>query len=926
MEVTILGPVAAFRDGEAAALGGPQQRALLALLAVRANESVPVARVIDELWPEGPPASATKVVQTYVARLRRALGTEALETRGAGYALRLEPEELDAARFEALVRAGRHDEALALWRGPPLADIAFVPALRDEASRLEELRLHALEESIEARLAVGGHAEAIAELRGLVAEHPYRERLSGQLMLALYRSGRQADALEAYRAARRALVEELGIEPGAELRELERRILTGDADLEPAAAARRPLPAPLAALVGRERELAAVVQALRRPDVRLLTLTGPGGVGKTRLALEAAKRLEPHLADGVLFVDLAPLDDPDLVLGEIGRALGVREEPGDAIEETLRRALDSRRILLALDNFEQLAPAAATLARLLERTPGPQVLTTSRVPLRVRGEHALPLEPLPVGDAALLFAALAAARGVALPAASEDVVRGICRRLDGLPLAIELVAARLGVLPPEALLQGLDEGLGHTTEGPIDLPARQRTLQATVDWSYDLLSEPQRRLHASLAVFAGGCSLDDARRVTRAGPELLGDTAALVDASLLRSGTVAGEPRLTMLETVRECALAALAADGALEDLRARHADQFLGLAVEAEEHLAGPQQAAWLQRLEREHDNLRAALDWSLAGGRVEEALAAVAALDRFWWARSHVREARGWLHTGLESGARVSSEVRARALWTAARQAMAQSDHAAAVAALGEALPLFDESGNGWSGVFARCDLCFVLMHGGELGQAERTGQEALATARVAGDARALSQALNAVAVLADARGEYDRAVELYRESLELRRAMNDPLLVANSTNNLGLAALHDGDLQVAEEALAECLALARELGNAVHAASALCGLGEAALLGGAPEPAAVFLEEALALYEELGDDRMRAECLHALGGAAAAQGDLDEAARRFAAAGALREQTGAELVHAELMVSERFGPATVASAPVVGPAAGE
>ncbi len=910
MEITILGPVAAVRDGRPVALGGPQQRALLALLALHANEAVLVSRLIDELWPEEPPSSATKVVQTYVARLRRGLGAEALETQGPGYALRLEPGSLDAGRFEALVRSGRYDQALALWRGPPLADVGFVPALRDEASRLEELRLQAVEGRIEAGLAVGRHVELVPELQGLVSEHRYRERLSGQLMLALYRSGRQAEALEAYRETRQALVEELGIEPGPELRETERRILTGEADPGPPERDRLPpLPQPLTPLVGRERELVEVESLFRDPAVRLVTVTGPGGVGKTRLALEAGRRLETDIVDGAVFVDLASLDDPDLVLTEIAHALGVKQQ-GDTIVPTLERALASRRVLLVLDNLEQLTPAGPGIARLLQRTPGPQVLATSRRPLGLRGEHVVQLDPLPVADATRLFGAFAAARGAALEPGSEQDVQEICRRVDGLPLAIELVAARLHILAPESLLRAVEEGLALAVEGPTDLPKRQRTLHATIDWSYRLLSDSQRHLHASLAVFAGGCSLEDARAMSGAGAEFLPDAEELVAASLLRSRPADnGDVRFHMLKTVRECALARLAAENRLEDLRAEHAERFLELAVSAEDPLAGQDQLRWLERLEREHDNMRAALDWSLASGRVEEALRAIAALDRFWWAHSHVSEARGWLHAGLDTAEQVSAEVRAKALWTAARQAMAQSDHTAAIPRLEEALGLFDQLGDDRSGVFARCDLCFALMPGGSLGEAERTGKQALTAARKTGEPRSLSQALNTLAVLADARGDYRRAVGLYEESLVLRRAMDDPLLVANSTNNLGLAALHDGDLDAAGAALAECLSLARELGNAVHAASALHGLGEIALLRDQGDEAAERLGEALTIYEELGDDRMQAECIHLLGGAAAAQERPFDAAFLWSAADARRQRLGAERSHDELLVDERF-----------------
>jgi predicted ATPase/DNA-binding SARP family transcriptional activator len=907
MEVTLLGPVEAHCDGEPLPLGGPQQRALLALLALRVGEAVPLTRLIDELWPEEPPASAAKVVQTYVARLRRALGPEQLVTRGAGYALELDAGDVDARRFEKLLRAGRPDEALALWHGPALADVGFVPALRDEAARLEELRLQAVEARLDGALAAGRHAESVAELQSLVAEHRYRERLCGQLMLALYRCGRQAEALEAYRATREALVEELGLEPGPELREVERRILTGEAELgpDPAAPSLPPLPQPLGPLVGRQEERAELAARLSDAAVRLVTLVGPGGVGKTRLALEVARVLAEDAVDAAVFVDLASLDDAALVPSAIARALGADEASDEAIAE----ALSGRRVLLVLDNLEQLPAAGPAIAALLQRAPAAQALCTSRGPLRLRGEQVVELEPLPLEDATRLFDLVAGAAARSVPADDAEVAE-ICRRLDGLPLAIELVAARLAVLPPAALLRALEDGGGLGATGPADLPERQRTLDATIAWSYRLLNEEQRRLHASLGVFAGGCSLEDAEAVAEAGESFVADVEELVAAALVRSRPGAdGTPRLQLLRTVRAFALARLAEEGRLDGMRARHADRFLTLARAAEHGLAGAEQIGWVELLEREHDNLRAALDWALGAGRAEEALDAIASLDRFWWAHGHVAEARRLLAAGLEREG-LSPEVQGRASWAAARQALGQSDHAAAIPLLRVAVPLVDEGGTPDDAVFARCDLCFALTEHGALDEAELVAHEALAAARSLNEPRPLSAALNVAAVLADERRDFRAARTLYAESLELRRALGDPLLVANSTNNLGIASIHDGDLSAAETALTETLAIARELGNAIHTASALCGLGEIALLREEPRAARPLLEEALAIYDELGDDPMRTECLHVLGGVEAAEGSPAEAARLWGAAQMLRAARGATPGDVERAVTERWG----------------
>ena len=508
----------------------------------------------------------------------------------------------------------------------------------------------------------------------------------------------------------------------------------------------------------------------------------------------------------------------------------------------------------------------------------------------------MPLGSLPIDDAATLFYELAAARGVPLDEESLPTVQAICRRLDGLPLAIELVTARLVVLPPEQLLAALDDGLALTMEGPVDLPHRQRTLHATLGWSYALLTESQRRLHGLLAVFAGGSTLEDARAVAGPGETFLADLEALVTGSLLRREVSDGLMRLSMLETVREDAIGRLAAAGTLAESRRLHADRFLAFAAEAEEGLAGAEQAGWLQRAEDELDNVRAALDWCLANGRVADALQAVSALGRFWRAHGHASEARRLLARGLDQAADLPADVRARALWTAAHEAMAQSDYAAAVPALEEALAIFRELGDSRHAVFALCELARVHTSRDELDRAYQAGEDALALAESVGDDRASSAALDTLAMVADYSGRHRLAQEYSERSLALRRSLGDAILITSSTNTLGLAAMRAGDLDAAERAFAECLELARGLGEQLYVAGALCALGEIALGRDLPDVAAERLVEALSLFRELGDERVCAECLHALGGVAAAVGRPLDAARLWGAADALRERSGA------------------------------
>ena len=644
--------------------------------------------------------------------------------------------------------------------------------------------------------------------------------------------------------------------------------------------------------------------------MRLVTITGPGGAGKSRLALETASRAA--LERPVHLVGLASISDAALVPAAIASVVGVRDAPGASLTDLLAEALEGTRPLLFLDNLEQLPGATADIAALLDRVSDLDILATSRSPLRIRGEHVVPLSSLPTQDAATLFFELAAARGVPLDEESLATVEEICRRLDGLPLAIELVTARLVLLSPRQLLAALDDGLVLAMEGPADLPDRQRTLHATLGWSYALLTADQRALHGQLAIFAGGSALEDAVAVAGPSREILADLEALVAASLLRRDAAEGTVRLSMLETVREDAIGRLADAGSLDDCRRRHADHFLAFAERAEAGLAGSEQARWLQQAEDELDNVRTALDWCLRNGRTADALDAVSSLGRFWRAHGHAAEARRLLARGLEDADALPRDVRARALWTAAHEAMAQSDYPAAIPALEEALMLFRELGDDRHAVFALCEIARALSSRDELDEAYDVGQDALQLAESIGDDRACSAALDTLAMVAGYSERHPLAQEYSERSLALRRSLGDAILITSSTNTLGMAAMRAGDLDTAEGAFTECLELARGLGEQVYVAGALCGLGEIALSRDLPETAGERLVEALGLFRELGDERVCAECLHALGGVAAARGRTLDAARLWGAADALRERSGAVMTPEERAVDERYGAA--------------
>jgi predicted ATPase/transcriptional regulator with XRE-family HTH domain len=644
------------------------------------------------------------------------------------------------------------------------------------------------------------------------------------------------------------------LRPSAPRRQMDEQALPADEIRAPASLSLVPstsgaLPVQLTSFVGREADLTAARALLLRPNVRLLTLTGAPGTGKTRLAIELAATLTDQFANGVVFVSLAPLTDPALVLDTIAQALGVLEVRAASSLAAVTGHLRDRETLLLLDNFEQVLPAALQIADLLGACPRLTMLVTSQAPLAVRGEHELAISPLPVPDptqiaststladsaAVALFVdrAQAVRADFALTDANAATVAEICARLDGLPLAIELAAARIRLFSPQAMLARMERRLPLLTGGASDLPARQRTLRDTIAWSYDLLDPAEQALFRRLAVFVGGATLDAIERVCGevSASDVLDGVATLVARSLLRQGEGSdGEPRLTLLETIREFGLEQLAASGELAAVRQRHAAYVLSLAEEADPHLRGPEQVGWLDRLETEHDNVRAALSWSeqaAAGGPsspevAQVGLRLVGALYGFWYLRGYAREGRAWLSRLLPDPAEVPapSEVQtfagARAHFAAGWLALFQGDYAAA-------RPHDEASVAIWRALGDRQGLGRALIHlgiitrlQGDLDGAARAYEESATHLRDVGDQRWLSMVQMERGIVAQHRGDAALALRLFEESEALARAVGDRAVLGLTVRVRGVWYARQGDLERAEQLYCAALTSLHDLGE--------------------------------------------------------------------------------------------------------------
>lgn len=881
VEFRLLGPVDAVRNGAPLSLGGPKQRHLLALLLVEPGRPVAVDHLVDELWQGRPPEGASVSLRAYVSKLRAALGEGvAISGTASGYTAHVPPERIDAARFEGLVRQGRNAlsrgsprratihlrGALDLWRGRPFGGVADDGALRAEAERLAELRLLGLESLFDAELALGGRAELVDELEMLVREHPFREAFVRQLMLALYRAGRQADALSAFRRTRAVLDEELGLEPGDELRDLEASILRHDVPPPPRPSAEIPnLPVPLTSFIGRERELDALERLLS--ETRLVTLTGVGGAGKTRLALEAARREAAESPGGVVVVDLSDVRDPARVVGAVAAVLDVREHADVPLARLVEAWLRTEDVLLVLDNCEQVRETTAEIVgSLLSAAPRLRVLATSRETLGVPGEvdfdvpplqvpqHDARLDELRASEAVRLFLARAREARPRLEEGEAQLATAarICRELDGLPLAIELAAARAKAFTLEEIAARVADRFRFLVSWRRLTAARHRTLAEAMDWSFKLLSDEERSLLERLSVFAGGFTLDAVAAVCLEGDDdrALLLTERLVDASLVVPEEREGVTRYRLLETVREYAAGLLRERDDPGELERRHAEYFVVRVETAERTLEGGGSASWaaeLERLGQEYGNVQAALAWSRRNSTAEEQLRIARWVWRFWWVRGDLGEGVAWIDGALEQATDVDPELRAHALLAIGSLAWARGDLGRAADSANEARALF-------------------------VGLGDRHGEQSC---------------LNVLGLAAHERGANDAAWEYFEQSRDLAEALGREVDVAIFTCNLASAAVDRDDLERAAELYETALALCRRLSDPIGVALNELYLGFVELDAGRSANAAGRFARSLETYRRVGFRQYTAQCVEAIALVAHARGQPETAARLLGAA---------------------------------------
>jgi predicted ATPase/DNA-binding SARP family transcriptional activator len=895
---------------------------LLALLTLRPDRPVEREWLAGMLWPDVDQSQAFANLRPILSELRGALGDQSLRLRSPDrhtLFLALAGAEADVVMFDAAIASGKLsalEQAVALYRGP-LLEGCLEEWVHQERAEREQHCLQALQKLGDAALTAGDYDTAIGFYQRAVSLDPWWETARRGWMEALSKSGDRNAALQVYRefvallkddpkAAPDEQTTALYVRLRAEIRQPPTTLAVVTAKTAAVPAVTGYLPHPLTELVGREDERMEVAARLRRS--RLVTLTGLGGIGKTRLALEVAAEVVPEYADGVWLVALESLSDGKLIVQQIASVLGLREESGRSLLQSLTDHLHSKKLLLVMDNCEHLLAASAQLVEhILRECADVRILATSREAMGITGEAvwavpslAVP-DPahLPQGRATLLRVlmsyesvqlfverAQAAQKTFELRESNARVVAQMCSQLEGIPLALELAAARIKMMAVEQIATRLHDHLGLLMVGSRTAQPRQQTLRATLDWSYGLLLEPEQLLLRRLSVFAGGWSLEAAEQVsTGEGIEswqILDMLTSLVDKSLVvfeeREQEAGGRYRL--LEMVRQYAAERLEASGESEQIKARHRNWFLAFVEEAEPHLRGGDQEQWLRRLETEHDNLRATLAWEGAQG-AETDLRLAGALYSFWYTRGYWSEGREHLGRVLgQEATQIRTTARAKALHEAGALAYSQGDYAAARALNEESLSLFRELEDRGGIASSLNSLGNVAYDQGDYASARALHEESLSIRRELGDRQGIAWSLNSLGNIAHPQGDYAAARALYEESLSLFRELEDGQGVARSLSCLGYVAFDQGDYASAQELYEESLSLFRELGDRGGIAWVLCCLGYVAYDQGEYATAQTLLGEGLSLFRELGDQRGVAWTLNSLGNVAHPQGDYTAA----------------------------------------------
>jgi predicted ATPase/DNA-binding SARP family transcriptional activator len=821
----VLGPLVLYRGGSRPSLGGPKARQILATLVANRGRGVSGDRLVDTLWGAEPPRSAPASVQSHISRLRKVLNP-AFEIRHetGGYRLVVHDADIDADRFEDLLARSRDmepaqsadllDDALSLWRGPAFGDDGYFEHVRAEAVRLDELRLVATDEWVGAKLACGDAAPMVGELEALVEQHPLRESFRLSLMIALHHTGRQAEALRRAAEFREMLGAEVGLDASAAVGDLESRILADDPSLRPTAPATGSEPAGAVSadstllgptsFVGRDPEVANLAEALRANPV--VTVTGPGGVGKTRLAMRAAAHLSPDLGGNVTVVEFAALRDPDGVGRVLAHALDVQQRQARTLVTTIEEYLAPRRALLVLDNCEHVTGAVAPLVdRLRSSCPQLRILATSRQPLGLAGEFVVVVSPLslPAGGAdsldeigrstaVQLFAARAAAAvpGFELDEENAGIVAGICRRVDGLPLGLELAAARLRAMGIVALAERLDQRVQSLGRPQRSRDGRQRSLVELVRWSHDLLDPRSRRVFAELAVFAGGFDLTAAEAVCGAAadrPDPVDTVADLVEQSMVIL-TDPRVPRYRLLEPLREFGLDRLADSGDLDTVEVRHLAWFVDLAQRGAQGLDTPEEPVWSARFDRDFDNLRAAHLFSLRSADTDRGLRLVAALREFGF-RSVQYEVMAWAAAAADLPGADEHPDYPTILAMCAYGHWVRGDLDAAISLAGQALETGRADAISHSGLPERV-LGNAHFYKGDLDTALMWMDRMLESARTAGDTARVAHALYMHSVAYTSIGDGIRGAVLAGEAKAAATAVGSTTARSLASYALGLA----------------------------------------------------------------------------------------------------------------------------------------